>query len=130
MAARCRTASRFATILRFYTDAGDGDPEGQVLVITRLGGPGQVCHIGYVDARVNPDANAIAREVADNGAADFDCGRDQPAAIRAGRHGGERGVAGALLNVGQRQTARMPATRRSDERPGRKRSVTAARPSR
>jgi hypothetical protein len=66
----------FATILRFFTSPGDGAPEGQVLVITKLGGPGQVCHIGTVDARANPDANAIAREVADNGAADFDCGRD------------------------------------------------------
>lgn len=66
----------FATILRFFTSSGDGAPDGQVLVITRLGGPGQVCHIGYVDARTNPDANAIAREVADNGAAEFDCGRD------------------------------------------------------
>lgn len=68
----------FATILRFYTDSGDGGPEGQTLVITKLGGPGQVCHFGYVDARTNPDANAIAREVADNGAADFDCGRETP----------------------------------------------------
>ena len=40
-----------------------------MLVITKLGGPGQICHIGYVDARTNPDANALAREVADNGAA-------------------------------------------------------------
>src|SRR5690606_28981549 len=48
-----------ATILRFYTDSGDGGPEGQTLVITKLGGPGQICHLGYVDARLNPDANAI-----------------------------------------------------------------------
>jgi hypothetical protein len=65
----------FATILRFFTSTGDA-PEGQVLVITRLGGPGQICHLGYVDARINPDANALAREVADNGARDFACGRD------------------------------------------------------
>ena len=66
-----------ATILRFYTDSGDGGPEGQTLVITKLGGAGQVCHLGYVDARLNPDANAIAREVADNASADFDCTREQ-----------------------------------------------------
>jgi hypothetical protein len=66
----------FATILRFFTSTGDGAPDGQVLVITRLGGPGQICHLGYVDARTNPDANALAREVADNGATGFDCGRD------------------------------------------------------
>ena len=57
-----------ATILRWYTSSGDGGPDGQTLVITRLGGPGEVCHVGYVDARTNPDANAIARDVADNGA--------------------------------------------------------------
>jgi len=68
----------FATILRFFTSGGDGAPEGQILVITRLGGAGQTCHLGYVDARINPDANAIARAVADNGAAAFDCGRDTP----------------------------------------------------
>ena len=66
----------FATILRFFTSFGDSVPEGQVLVLTKLGGPGQICHLGYVDARTNPDANALAREVADNGAADFDCGRE------------------------------------------------------
>ena len=76
MAARDPTAEPFATILRFFTSPGDGAPEGQVLVITKLGGPGQVCHIGYIDARANPDANAMAREVVDNGATDFDCGRD------------------------------------------------------
>jgi hypothetical protein len=77
----------FATILRFYTGPGDGEPEGQVLVMTRLGGPGQVCHIGYVNARVNPDANAIAREVVDNAAASFDCARDT--ALQYGLVGGD-----------------------------------------
>jgi hypothetical protein len=68
----------FATILRFFTETGDGAPDDQVLVLTRLGGPGQTCHIGYVDARANPDANALAREVVDNGAAEFDCDRESP----------------------------------------------------
>ncbi len=66
----------FATILRFFTSSGDSAPDGQVLVLTKLGGPGQICHIGYVNARANPDANAIAREVVDNGAGTFDCGGD------------------------------------------------------
>lgn len=77
----------FATILRFFTSPGDGAPDGQVLVITKVAGPGQVCHIGYVNARANPDANAIAREVADNGAVSFDCGRDT--AIEYGLSGDE-----------------------------------------
>lgn len=69
----------FATILRWFVAPGeDGGREGQTLVITRLGGPGLVCHIGYIDALVNPDANALAREVADNGARTFDCTREKP----------------------------------------------------
>lgn len=66
----------YATILRWFTAAGDGGPEGQTLVITRLGGPGAVCHVGTIDARLNPDANEVAREVADNAARDFDCAVD------------------------------------------------------
>ncbi|MBN9022651.1 MAG: hypothetical protein J0H08_11280 [Rhizobiales bacterium] len=78
----------FATILRwFVAPADEGGPEGQTLVITKLGGPGQVCHMGYVDALVNPDANAVAREVADVGAADFDCEREQP--LQYGLVGGD-----------------------------------------
>lgn len=67
-----------ATILRYFTESESG-AEGQVLVVTKLGEPGQVCHIGYVDALLNPDANAIARQVAEAGAQAFVCGRDQPA---------------------------------------------------
>jgi hypothetical protein len=65
----------FATILRFFPDMGEGQ-KGQVLVVTRLGGPGEVCHVGYVNALINPDANLIAREVADNAAPGFVCGQD------------------------------------------------------
>jgi hypothetical protein len=77
----------FATILRFFTSTGDGTPDGQVLVLTRLGAPGQVCHIGYVDARANPDANALAREIVDKVASDFDCGTEN--AIPYGLSGDE-----------------------------------------
>jgi hypothetical protein len=66
-----------ATILRYFTQ-NDTGREGQVLVITKIGGPGQVCHIGYVDALLNPEANALARQVAEAGAAQFVCGQHQP----------------------------------------------------
>jgi hypothetical protein len=66
-----------ATILRYFTDNGSGE-KGQFLVVTKLGGPGQVCHIGYVDALLNPGANATARQVAEQVAAGFVCGRDRP----------------------------------------------------
>jgi hypothetical protein len=64
----------FATILRFFVDPGDGSARTQVLVVTRLGPPGSVCRVGWVDASLNPDANFVAREVADNAARRFECG--------------------------------------------------------
>ena len=47
-----------------------------MLVVTRLG-PGGVCHVGYVDARANPDANEVARKIADEKARTFKCGKDK-----------------------------------------------------
>lgn len=68
----------FATILRFRTSVADGDKTvpGQVLVVTRLA-PGPVCRVGYVDGRANPDANALARKIADERARNFRCGTDK-----------------------------------------------------
>jgi hypothetical protein len=69
-----------ATILRWFTASIDasgntGKEEGQVLVVTQIR-PGATCHIAYVDARANADANALARQAADRLAGDFDCGRE------------------------------------------------------
>lgn len=66
-----------ATILRYFTDNG-GAREGQVLVVTKLGGPGQVCHAGYVDALLNPNANELARQVAEAVSPQFVCGQHSP----------------------------------------------------
>ena len=49
---------------------------GRVLVVTRLD-PGGSCHVGYVDARANPDANELARKLADERARTFKCGTDK-----------------------------------------------------
>jgi hypothetical protein len=60
--------------------AGIGRPKtisGRVLVVTRLG-PGGVCHVGYVDALANRNANALARKIADEDARSFRCGTDKP----------------------------------------------------
>ncbi len=85
----------FAAILRFHietinpaTGASDEAHRGQVLVVSRVGQPGEPsgCVVGYVDARANPSANALARRVADSYAAPFVCGVD-----RAVFHG-ERGA--------------------------------------
>jgi hypothetical protein len=61
--------------LRFFVDKGQGDaPEkqGQVLVVTQIKA-GATCHIAYVDALANADANAMAQKVADEKAGSFDC---------------------------------------------------------
>ena len=73
----------FATILRWNVvtpedsekATGPVKPTGRVLVVTRLG-PGGLCHVGYVDARANPDANELARKLADEHARTFMCGKD------------------------------------------------------
>jgi hypothetical protein len=73
----------FAAIVRWNTflldarDTPDKAVRGQVLVVTRLS-PGGVCHIGYVDALANGNANALARNIADERARAFDCGTDKP----------------------------------------------------
>ena len=71
----------FATILRWNVKTADEierrTASGRVLVVTRLG-PGGVCHVGYVDARANPDANALAAQLADDKARAFQCGKDKP----------------------------------------------------
>lgn len=73
----------FATILRWNVKLEQGEREttGRVLVVTRLGsepGPGGVCHVGYVDARANPNANELAQQLADERARGFKCGVDKP----------------------------------------------------
>jgi hypothetical protein len=74
----------FATILRWnhMVDVDERQVSGRMLVVTRLG-PGGVCHVGYVDARANPDANGLARELADTKARSFRCDVDKPE--RAGK---------------------------------------------
>jgi hypothetical protein len=70
----------YATIMRWSTAVLNDAVEpvkGQVLVVTRLG-PGGVCHVGYVDARANPDANALAQKIADENARAFKCDADKP----------------------------------------------------
>jgi hypothetical protein len=55
---------------------GDGSPKGQVLVVTKLDGI-DACHMAYVDALANPNANELARQAADNGE-NFICTTDEP----------------------------------------------------
>jgi hypothetical protein len=68
----------FATIMAWSTTVSGGEEpvKGEVLVVTRLA-PGAVCHVGYVDAKANPDANALAQKIADENARKFRCGADK-----------------------------------------------------
>lgn len=74
----------FATIMRWnYKTPAETEKDtahGRALVVTRLP-PGAVCHVGYVDARANPNANELAREIADKYARNFVCGRDKPVVL-------------------------------------------------
>jgi hypothetical protein len=78
----------FAAIVRWTTfvadERGSGEEgiKGKVLVVTRLG-PRGVCHIGYVDALANANANELARKIADERAASFRCNADKPVIVGA-----------------------------------------------
>jgi hypothetical protein len=69
----------FATIMPWSTTVSGGDEpvRGRMLVVTRLG-PSGVCHVGYVDAKANDDAETLARKIADETARPFKCGSDKP----------------------------------------------------
>ena len=65
-----------ATIVRYFTaDPETGEDKGQVLVVTQLV-EGNSCHIAYIDALANPNANELAREAADRSGT-FDCAKDE-----------------------------------------------------
>jgi hypothetical protein len=72
----------FAAILRYRTADEDGKERGQVLVVTKIDGK-QACHMAYIDARANLDANRLARDTADSMASGFDCARDEPKVVGA-----------------------------------------------
>jgi hypothetical protein len=69
-------APPFAIIQRWHlADNNDPDRNGRpiakpMLVVTRLP-PGPVCHVAYVDAKANRDANELARKAADELARDM-----------------------------------------------------------
>lgn len=64
-----------ATIVRYFTQNPETSEEtNEVLVVTQLV-DGQTCHIAYIDALANTDANELARQAADK-AGSFDCVND------------------------------------------------------
>ncbi|RQH06330.1 hypothetical protein EHH60_31060 [Bradyrhizobium sp. RP6] len=85
---RAAGAKPFAIIQRWHiADNTDPDMQGRpntkaVLVVTRLP-PGPACHVAYVDAIANPNANELARKAADDFARGFTCGKDKVKIIGA-----------------------------------------------
>lgn len=88
---RLENGKPFATILRWFIDNIDpdtssADPKrrGNVLIVSTVakssaeGGDGVSCPIGYIDARANKNANALAIDIADKHAKSFKCGDDEP----------------------------------------------------
>ncbi|MCR9242954.1 MAG: hypothetical protein NXH87_16365 [Rhodobiaceae bacterium] len=68
-------AAPFATIVRYTYQqmAEDGSySNGQVLVVSRFRS-GESCHVAYIDALANANANVMAREVADKYATGGTC---------------------------------------------------------
>jgi hypothetical protein len=64
----------YAIIVRFHTSR-DGR-NGDVLVVSKVS-DAETCHVAYIDALANPDAIALARQIADSRAKSFDC-RQEP----------------------------------------------------
>jgi len=85
-------AKPFAIIQRWHIlDPEDRDKDAKprtrdVLIVTRLP-PGGVCHVAYIDATANREANVLARQAADGIARNFDCANDKVGVI------GDRGPA-------------------------------------
>jgi hypothetical protein len=82
------TLKPFATIVRWNTIIASDVKQvrGQMLVVTRLA-PGAICHVGYVDASVNANADTLAEMISDELARKFRCDKDRPVVL------GKRGAA-------------------------------------
>lgn len=81
---RLRDGKPFATIQRWFVADNDNmDKDGrpkdaQILVVMRLS---PACHVAYIDANANADANVLARQAADDKATAFTCNKDEVAII-------------------------------------------------
>ncbi|GAA4123395.1 hypothetical protein ACFFTN_07625 [Aminobacter aganoensis] len=70
----------FATIHRWYVqDEASDAKQIEVLVVAKVGQPGKAdgCAVGLVLATGKPNANELARKIADEQARDFACGADE-----------------------------------------------------
>jgi hypothetical protein len=89
---RMRDGKPFATIQRwFIADNENPGPDGrpknvQILAVTRLS---PACHVAYIDANANADANVLAQQAADEKATAFTCGKDEIAIVGKRGRGAE-----------------------------------------
>ena len=89
---RMRDGKPFATIQRwFIADNENPGPDGrpknvQILAVTRLS---PACHVAYIDANANADANVLAQQAADEKATGFTCGKDEIAIVGKRGRGAE-----------------------------------------
>ena len=84
---RRKNGKPYAAIVRFFIENSNpdtGSPDkahlGQVLTINKVAEyeNASTCIVGMVDARANKNANALARQVADDLATSFQCNVDRP----------------------------------------------------
>lgn len=62
----------YATIVRYFTNL-DGT-KGEVIVVSKVSDK-ESCHVAMIDALANPNAIELARSIADERAAAFDCSK-------------------------------------------------------
>ena len=72
----------YAAIVRYFTARDDA--RGQVLVVSKIS-PTDSCQMALIDAQANPEALALARRLADDGALKFDCANPPSVHGAAGR---------------------------------------------
>ena len=117
----------FATIHRwFVSDPEDPDKQIEVLVVEKVGQIGERdgCAVGLVLATGNPNANEMARKIADEQARDFACGADERVIVgdpmpEFSRHSRTDGSScGYLPSPGQspRRSSSWPSQRRTSRR--------------
>ena len=62
----------FAAIVPLLAEPESGETQQQVAVVIKIAA-GATCHVAYVDALANPDAQELARKAADELVPTFDC---------------------------------------------------------
>ncbi|WP_054157918.1 hypothetical protein [Rhizobium sp. AAP43] len=75
-----------AAILRWFIDNPGPDggsstaTRGEILVVSKVAreNDGGSCFVALIDAKANPNANDLARQTADESAAKFACGMEEP----------------------------------------------------